>query len=92
MGLSPYTHLGTVYIGNPHIRPSTFRIYIPTGPAGRSDHPLGQDSPSPQAGVPDSTSPQALRDTPTTPLAGLPVPQAGVQSIAGVPLPTAPRQ
>ena len=81
------------------------RIYLPTGPAMHSDHPLGrtprpprlvcpnlhphrpcrtlrpppgQDSPSPQAGVPDSTSPQALRDTPATPWAGLPVPQAGV--------------
>ena len=36
--------------------------------------PPGQDSPSPQAGVPESTSPQALQDTPTTPWAGLPIP------------------
>ena len=77
------------------------RFYVPTGPAGRSDHPLGrtprpprpvcpnlhphrpcrtlrpppgQDSPSPQAGVPGSTSPQAQQDTPTTPWAGLPIP------------------
>ena len=36
--------------------------------------PPGQDSPSPQAGVPGSTSSQALHDTPTTPWAGLPIP------------------
>ena len=77
------------------------RVYVPTGPAGHSDHllgrsphpprpvrpglrphrpcktlrpPPGQDSPSPQAGAPGSTSPQALQDTPTTPWAGLPIP------------------
>ena len=77
------------------------RIYLPTGPAGHSDHPLGrtprsarpvcpnlpphrpcktfppppgQNPPSPQAGVPGSTSPQALQDTPTTPWAELCVP------------------
>ena len=77
------------------------RFYVPTGPAGHSDQPLGrtprpprpvcpvlhphrpfrtlrpppgQDSPSPQAGVPGSTPPQALQDTPTTPWAGLPTP------------------
>ena len=36
--------------------------------------PRGQDSPSPQAAMPESTSPQALEDTLTTPWAGLPVP------------------
>ena len=40
--------------------------------------PLGQDSPSPQAGVPGSWGllppSQAHQDTPTTPWAGLPVP------------------
>ena len=36
--------------------------------------PPGQDSPSPQAGVPGSSSPQALQDTPTSPWAGLPGP------------------
>ena len=36
--------------------------------------PPGQDSPSPKAGVPESTSPQALQDTPTTDWAGLPIP------------------
>ena len=77
------------------------RIYLPTSPAGPSDHPLGRtphpprpvcpnlhphrpcktlrpppghDAPSPQAGVPKSTSPQALH-TPTTPWAGLPISQ-----------------
>ena len=77
------------------------RIYLPTVPAGHSDHPLGrtprppgavcpnlpphrpsktlrptpgQDSPSLQAGVPESTSPQSLQDTPTTPWAGLSIP------------------
>ena len=77
------------------------RFYLPTGPAGHSDHPLGRtphppravrpvvhprrpcrklrpppglDSPSPQAGVPGSTPPQALQDAPTTPWAGLPIP------------------
>ena len=76
------------------------RIYLPTGPVGHPDHPLGrtprpprpvcpvlhpqrpcttllpppgQDSPSPEAGVPGSTSPQALQDTPTTPWARLPI-------------------
>ena len=76
------------------------RLSNPAGPAGNSDHPLGwtphpprpvcpvlrshrpcrtlrpppgQDSPSPQAGVPGSTSPQALQETPTTPWAGLPI-------------------
>ena len=78
----------------PHHTTRCARFYVPTGPAGRSDHPLGRtphpprpvgplvhprrpcrklrpppglDSPSPQAGVPGSTSPQALQDTPTTP-------------------------
>ena len=77
------------------------RFYAPTGPAGRSDHPLGRtprpprlvgpvlrphrpcrklrppggrESPSPQAGVPGSTPPQALQDAPTTPWTGLPIP------------------
>ena len=84
-------------VGRCEFRPN----YLPTGPAGHSDHPLGrtprpprpvcpnlpphrpcrtlrpppgQDSPSPQAGVPKSTSTQALQDTPTTPWTGLPIP------------------
>ena len=90
------------------------RFYVPTGPAGRSLHPLGrtphpprlvgpvvhprrpcrklrpppgQDSPSPQAGVPGSTSLQALQDTPTAPWAGLPVPPG---RCARIYLPTGP--
>ena len=50
------------------------RIYLPTGPAGHFDHPLGKNPEPPGAGVPESTSPQALQDTPTTPWAGLPIP------------------
>ena len=76
------------------------RFYLPTGPEGHSDHPLGrtphpprpvcpnlhrrgpcrtlrpppgQGSPSPQAGVHESTSPQALQATATTPWAGIPI-------------------
>ena len=90
----------TPWAGLPIPQGRCARIYLPTGPAGHSDHPLGrtprptrpvcpnlhphrpcrtlrpppwQDSPSPQAGVPQSTSPQALQDTPTTPWAGLPI-------------------
>ena len=66
--------------------------------------PPGQDSPSPRGGVPESTSPQARQDTPTNPWTGLPseavhcgsstahCPRAVRQCIAGVALPTAPRQ
>ena len=84
------------------------RFYVPTGPAGHSDHPLGrtphpprpvrlvvhprspcwtlrpppgQDSMSPQAGVPGSTSPQALKDTPTTPLGRTPRPPRLVRPV-----------
>ena len=68
--------------------------------------PPGQDSLSAQAGVPGSTSPQALQDTPTTARKPLPpgsravhcrsctahCPQAMRQCIAEVPPPTAPGQ
>ena len=91
----------TLWVGLPVPQVQCARIYIPTGPAGHSDHPVGrtphpprpdcpnlpphrpcrtlrpppgQDSPSPHAGVPESTSPQALQDTLTTPWAGLPIP------------------
>ena len=50
----------------------------PHGPCRTPRPTPGQDSPSPQAGVPESTSPHALQDTPSTPCARLPVPQAGV--------------
>ena len=64
--------------------------------------PPGQDTPSPQAGVPGSRRllppSHAHRDTPATPWAGLPVPpgqcarfQETTAPLAG-PLPTAPRQ
>ena len=53
----------------------------PVGPVVHSRRPCrklrpppGLDSPSPQAGVPGSTPPQALQDAPTTPWAGLPIP------------------
>ena len=51
------------------------RIYLPRGPSRTLRPTPGQDCPSPQAGVPESTTPQALQDTPTTPWAGLPIPQ-----------------
>ena len=91
----------TRWAGLPVPRGRCARFYASTGPAGRSDHPLGRtprpprpvgpvvhprrrcrklrpppalDSPSPKAGVPGSTSSQALQDAPTTPWAGLPIP------------------
>ena len=43
----------------------------PRRPSKTLRPPPGLDSPSPKAGVPESTSPQAEQDTPTTPWAGL---------------------
>ena len=47
-------------------------VVHPRRPCRKLRPPPGLDSPSPQAGVPGSTSPRALQDTPTTPWAGLP--------------------
>ena len=48
-------------------------VVHPRSPCRKLRPPPGLDSPSPQAGVPGSTSPQALQDAPTTPWAGLPI-------------------
>ena len=62
-------------------------VVHPRRPCRKLRPPLGLDSPSPQAGVPGSTSLQALQDAPTTPWAGLPVPPG---RCARIYLPTVP--
>ena len=64
----------TPWAGLPVPQGRCARFYLPTGTSGHSDHPLGRTPRPPRAGVPGSTSPQALQDTPTTPWAALPVP------------------
>ena len=58
----------------PHPPRPVCLVLRPHRPCRTLRPPPGQNSPSPQAGVPESTSPQAQRCTPTTPWAGLPVP------------------
>ena len=79
------------------------RIYLPTGLAMHSDHPLGR---TPRPPRPEFRSPQALQDTPTTDRCPLPpgseavhcksstahCPQLVRQCIAGVALSAAPRK
>ena len=58
----------------PHPPGPVCPVLRPHRPCRKLRPPPGLDSPSSQAGVPGSTPPQALQETPTTPWAGLPVP------------------
>ena len=103
---SPARHSDHPLGRTPHPPGPVCPILPPRGPYKTLRPPPGQDSPSPQAGVPGPTSPQALQDTPTTDRCPLPpgseaahcksstahCPQAVRQCIAEVALPTAPGQ
>ena len=58
----------------PHPPRPVCPVLRPHRPCRTLRTPLGQDSPSPQAGGPGCPSPQALQETPTIPWAGLPIP------------------